>query len=48
MTLNIAIKQHFDILVLIQTIVGDKINYDKKFKYYIHNKLKIGENVDPF
>ena len=47
-TLNIAIKQHFDILVLIQTIVGDKISYDKKFKYYIHSKLKIGENVDPF
>ena len=48
MTLNIAIKQHFDILVLIQTIVGDKISYDKKFKHYIHNKLKIGVNVDPF
>ena len=48
MTLNIAIKQHFDILVLIQTIVGDKISYDKKFKYYIYTKLKIGENVDPF
>ena len=47
-TLNIAIKQHFDILVLIQTIVGDKISYDKKFKHYIHGKLKIGENVDPF
>jgi hypothetical protein len=47
-TLNIAIKQHFDILVLIQTIVGDKISYDKKFKYYIHNKLKIGENVDAY
>ena len=38
-TLNIAIKQHFDILVLIQTIVGDKISYDKKFKHYIHTKL---------
>ena len=48
MTLNIAIKQHFDILVLIQTIVGDKISYDKKFKHNIHGKLKIGENVDPF
>jgi hypothetical protein len=47
-TLNIAIKQHFDILVLIQTIVGDKISYDKKFKHYIHGKLKIGENVHPF
>jgi hypothetical protein len=46
-SLNIAIKQHFDILVLIQTIVGDKINYDKKFKYYIHDKLKIGEPTDP-
>ena len=34
-TLNIAIKQHFDILVLIQTIVGDKISYDKKFKHRI-------------
>ena len=47
-TLNIAIKQHFDILVLIQTMVGDKISYDKKFKYYIHGKLKIGENVDAY
>jgi hypothetical protein len=47
-TLNIAIKQHFDILVLIQMIVGDKISYDKKFKYYIYNKLKIGEKVEPF
>ena len=28
--------------------VGDKISYDKKFKYYIHNKLKIGENVDAY
>lgn len=48
MTLNIMIKQHFDILVLIQTIVGDKISYDKKFKHYIHGKLKIGENVDAY
>jgi hypothetical protein len=47
-SLNIIIKQHFDILVLIQTIVGDKISYDKKFKHYIHNKLKIGEKVEPF
>ena len=47
-TLNIMIKQHFDILVLIQTIVGDKISYDKKFKYYIYTKLKIGENIGPF
>ena len=48
MSLNIIIKQHFDILVLIQTIIGDKISYDKKFKYYIYNKLKIGEKVEPF
>jgi hypothetical protein len=48
LTLNIAIKKHFDILVLIQTIVGDTISYDKKFKYYIHDKLKIGENVDAY
>jgi hypothetical protein len=47
-SLNIIIKKHFDILVLIQTIVGDKISYDKKFKYYIHDKLKIGEKVEPF
>jgi hypothetical protein len=47
LTLNITIKKHFDILVLIQTIVGDTIAYDKKFKYYIHDKLKIGESVDP-
>ena len=44
MILNV--KRYNKKLIIIIIII--KLYYAKKFKHYIHSKLKIGENVDTF